>query len=115
MTASDFIKAGILIDDAPVAALYAETALSWIERNTTLVVDRDKLDSLPAGAKLFIMRYGDIMRTDTTVTSESLGGMSQSFSTEPRSGLLYDLASELLGDYIKPQIEFVAATNRWTT
>ena len=113
MTASDFINAGITIDNTPTAALYAEAALDWIERNTTLAVDRDKMDSLPAGAKLFIMRYGDIMRTDTTVTSESLGGMSQSFSAESRSNLLYDLASELLGDYIKSQVTFIAAQKRW--
>lgn len=113
MTASDFINAGIPIDDAPTAALYAAAALDWIECNTTLVVERDKLDSLPAGAKLFILKYGSIMSTDTTVTSESLGGMSQSFSAESRSNLLYDLATEFLGDYMKSAVSFVPATSRW--
>lgn len=113
MTASDFINAGIQIDDTPTAVLYAESAIDWIEHNTTLVVDRTNLSVLPAGAKLLIMRYGDIMRTDTTVTSESLGGMSQSFSSELRHNLLYDLASELLSEYIKSQIKFFPAQKKW--
>jgi len=113
MTVSDFINAGIAIDDTPTALLYAESAIDWIEQNTTLVVDRTNLSALPAGAKLFILRYGDVMRTDTTVTSESLGGMSQSFSTETRNSLLLDLAYDLLGAYIKSQVTFTAAQIRW--
>lgn len=114
MTTSDFINAGIAIDDTPIALLYAESAIDWIEKNTTLVVDRTNLSALPAGAKLFIMRYGDVMRTDTTVTSESLGGMSQSFSTETRNSLLLDLAFDLLSGYMTSQVKFFTAQKRWT-
>lgn len=113
MTASDFINAGIPIDDTPISLLYAETAIDWIERNTTLKIDKNNLAEIPAGAKLFIMRYSGIMERDTTVASESLGGMSQSFSSSSSQDLLYDLASELIGDYLKSQVNFIAAQNRW--
>lgn len=113
MTVSDFTDAGIPIEDTPTALLYAEAALSWIEHNTTLKVDRENLAALPAGAKLFILKYGEVMTTDVTVTSESLGGMSKSFSTETRQNLLYDLAWELLGEYMLSQVKFIAAQDRW--
>lgn len=113
MTASDFINAGIQIDDTATAALYAESALDWIEHNTTLTIDRSNLEALPAGAKLFILKYGETMSTDVTVASESLGGMSQSFSTEARNNLLYDIALVYLADYMKSQVKFTAAQSRW--
>lgn len=113
MTTSDFIDAGIEIDDTPRALLYAESAIDWIERNTTLVVDRTNLSALPAGAKLFIVEYGETMSSNATVTSESLGGMSQSFSSESRNNLLYDLAFVYIADYMKSQVEFIAAKSRW--
>jgi hypothetical protein len=115
MTASDFVKAGIAIDDTSVAALYAESALDWLGENTTLTIDKEKLSDLPAGAKLFIMKYGEIMSADTTVASESLGGMSQSFKSESRYSLLQDLATELIGNYMVSQVKFTAAQSRWTS
>lgn len=114
MTASDFINAGIPIQDTNEATLYAESALDWMAINTTLQIDRSNLSALPAGAKLFILKYSGIMNVDSTVTSESLGGMSQSFSTESREALLYDLASELIGSYLKSQVRFTPAQSRWT-
>lgn len=113
MTASDFTNAGIPVDDTPTAVLNAECALDWIEHNTTIAVDKGNLSALPAGAKLFILKFGEIMSTDATVTSESLGGMSQSFSTEARNNLLYDLALVYLADYMKSQVKFTAAQSRW--
>lgn len=113
MTASDFIDAGITIEDTNIAVLYAEAALDWIENNTTLVVERSNLASLPAGAKLFIFEYGRIMKQDKTVASESLGGMSQSFNTESRENMLYDLASEFLGKYMKSQVKVISAKRKW--
>lgn len=111
MTASDFQNAGIPIEDSPTAVLYAESAVEWLKSNTTL--STDNLSELPSGAKVFIIRYIGIMGTDSTVTSESLGGMSQSFSTESKGNLLYDLANELIGGYMASQVKFVAAQSRW--
>ena len=113
MTVSDFTNAGIPIEDTNLALLYAESALDWIKNNTTLQIDKSNLEALPSGAKLFVLKYADIMQADTTVTSESLGGMSQSFSAESRYSLLNDIASELLGEYMVSQVKFVAAQSRW--
>ena len=113
MTASDFSNSGIQIGDSPTDVLYAETALDWIIHNTSLRVDKSDLSTLPAGAKLFIMRFGDIMKVDSTVVSESLGGMSQSFSSESKNSLLLDLANELMGEYMTSQVKFFMAQNRW--
>lgn len=113
MTANDFINAGIPIDDTPISLLYAETAIDWIERNTTLKIDKNNLAEIPAGAKLFIMRYSGIMKRDTTVASESLGSLSQSFKNDTTSDLIWDIASELIGQYLKGQVKFTVAENRW--
>ncbi len=113
MTIEDFTNAGIAIDDTPEALLYAEAALDWIANNTNIVIDKTDLSTLPAGAKLFIMRYGGIMGRDSTVSSESLGGMSQSFRESTSYDLLYDLASQLLGDYLASQVSFTQAQRRW--
>lgn len=113
MKASDFINAGIEIDDTATAALYAETALDWLAERTTLTIDKSDLSTLIAGAKLFILKFGEIMSANSTVTSESLGGMSQSFSTEARNNLLYDLALEFLSGYLKSQVKFTPAKDRW--
>lgn len=116
MTVQDFVNAGIAIDDTPEALLYAEAALDWIKNNTTIPFTGDiatDLSNLPAGAKLFILRYGTIMQRDTTVSSESLGGMSQSFRESSSYDLLYDLASQLLGNYLASQVSFVASQRTW--
>lgn len=112
MTSENFIKAGIPIEDSSVSLLYAEAALSWIKNNTSLNLP-DDLSRLPPGGKLFILKFSEIMSADRTVTSESLGGMSQSFSSESRETMLYDLARELLPDYMKSQVTFMASQSRW--
>lgn len=112
MTAENFIKAGIPIEDGSLSLLYAEAALSWIKNNTTLNLP-DDLSRLPAGGKLFILKFSEIMSADRTVTSESLGGMSQSFSSESRETMLYDLANELLSGFMKPQLTFAPSRSRW--
>lgn len=111
MTVTDFVNAGVPIEDTPVSLLYAESALEWIKEHTTLSVDC--LDTLPSSAKLFILKYSEIMETNAAVTSESIGGMSQSFSTANKNALVYDTAMELLGPYLKSAVTFVGAQNRW--
>lgn len=113
MTANDFIRAGIPIDDTSTALLCAESAIDWIELNTIIDVDRTNLSSLPAGAKMFIVKYGEIMSNNATVASESLGGMSQSYNTAARNSLLYDTALSLLENYMKSLVEFTASQSRW--
>ena len=113
MTANDFINAGIAIDDTPTAVLQAETALDWIARNTTLTIDKTDIVSLPAGAKLFVLKFGEVMSANLMVTSESMAGMSQSFNTEARNNLIYNLALDCIGEYLKPTVTFRPAKSRW--
>lgn len=96
MNRTDFINAGIRIGESDEDELYAEAALDWLKKNTSIPVG--SLENLPAGAKLFIMRYGSIMQSDSSIASESLGGMSQSFRSSSKADLIADLASQLLGD-----------------
>ena len=97
--------------------LYIEAGLDWLKENTTLEFDSTKIDTikaLPSGAKLFLLKFNDIMTVDTTIASESLGGMSQSFSTSSKTDLLMDLASELLGTYLKSSFTFIPAVRKWS-
>lgn len=96
--------------------LYVEAGLDWLAENTTLVFDANDLKTikaLPSGAKLFLLKFTDIMTTNNTVVSESIGGMSQSFRDISRNDLLLELASELLGNHIKSSFNFVPAIQKW--
>lgn len=89
----------------------AEAALDWVKANTTLVLDESK--ELPANVKLFVIKYCELMSQTVGVTSESLGGMSQSFSTSGAGFALADLATQLFGSAYKGRNRFVSAVKRW--
>lgn len=96
--------------------LYVEAGLDWLKQNTNLNFDKNDVESinaLPSGAKLFLFKFPEIMSTDTTIASESIGGMSQSFRETNKNNLLMDLASELLSDYLKSSFNFISAVKRW--
>lgn len=96
--------------------LYIEAGLDWLVQNTTLEIDSANMETikaLPSGARLFLVKFVDIMSTNNTIASESIGGMSQSFRETSRNDLLLDLASELLGNYIKSSFSFIPATSKW--
>ena len=89
-----------------------DSAIEWIMANTTLDIAPDR--ELPSNAKLFVIKFCDMMSVSGGVTSESLGGMSQSFSTSGGSGfLLADLASQLFGEDYKGRNRFVSSKSRW--
>lgn len=117
MTAAELKEAGVPIEaEDALTVLKAESAIEYISNNTTLtadITDADTIKALPAQAKLFIVKYCALMNAETGVSSESLGGMSQSFDTSNRDGLLLDLASSLLGPYMKSQMRFTQASRRW--
>lgn len=99
-------------------ALYIEAAIDWVNKNTKLNIDKADLvtsvAALPAGAKLFLCRYYDVMSTGGTgVSSESIGGMSQSFTTDSKKTLLWQLASELLDGYLLGQVRSVPNVSKW--
>lgn len=91
--------------------LMVDSAIQWIKANTTLDIAEDA--ELPSNAKLFTVKFCDIL-SRSGVASESLGGMSQSFSTSGGTGLfLSDLAAQLFGDAYKGRNRFVCAEPRW--
>ena len=117
MTAEELKALDLPIKADNETALYVGAGIDWINSNTTLVIDKENLPesvkALPDGAKLFLCRYTEIMSTDSNVTSESIGGMSQSFGTASKASLLYQLASELMGEYLKGQVRSVPNVSKW--
>ena len=97
-----------------VACMYAECALGWINNNTSLKYDLNNLpESLPSNVRLFILKYNEAMSISAGVSSESIEGLSQSFSTGDKAALLWDIAASLLDKWLVSPVRFVAATNRW--
>lgn len=93
-------------------AIMVETALDWVKENTTIKIDPDK--ELPSNVKLFVIKFCELLTPTVGVASESLGGMSQSFSTSGGTGLLVaDLATQLFGSAYKGRNRFVSAVSRW--
>lgn len=117
VTIEELKGAGIPVDeDDPEALLRAEAAIEYINANTTLHADCDNIDSiksLPAPARLFILKFGEVMSSYSGVTSESLGGMSQSFGTDRYDDMLLDLLDSLLGAYRKSTAVVLQAKNKW--
>jgi hypothetical protein len=88
-----------------------EAALDWVDENTTLNIDRKA--ELPNNVKLFVVKFCDLMTQTVGVSSESIGGMSQSFSTRGTAALLADLAYQLFGSAYKGRNRFITAQSRW--
>lgn len=96
--------------------LLVESAFHWINDNTDLNVNYDEnqvLEKLSPNIKLFIIKYFDLMTMSAGVSSESIGGLSHSFDTTNKSDLLWQYATELLGNNLKSQMSFVSAKPRW--
>lgn len=87
-----------------------ESALEWISKNTTFDVTTDPL---PASVEMFIGKYAEVMGLRPGVASESISGLSQSFSGDI-STLLKQYASELIGEeYMMSEVRFVQAVGRY--
>lgn len=87
-----------------------EAALEWITSNTTFDVSTEPL---PASVELFLSKYIEIMGLRPGVSSESISGLSQSFSGDI-SSLLKQYASELIGEeYLCASVRMVIAEDRW--
>lgn len=97
--------------------LLTVAALEWLSANTKLEVDPTHPEcslTLPAGAQVFIARFVQIMEDAGTVSSESIGGMSQSFHTGDRAALLLQLARALLGsNMVRSAVSFGHRCGRW--
>ena len=117
MTLKELEALNLPIEANELNRLYVGAAIDWLNNHTTLKVDKDDLqasvEALPDGAKLFLCRYCDVMTTDGNVTSESIGGMSQSFGTASKAAQLWNIASELIGGYLKSQVSSVPNVSKW--
>lgn len=117
MTIEDIKNCGIPVaGKSDETLLMIQSGIEWLQQNTTLKIDINDIDtinSLPGGAKLFILKFCDLIGQRDNVTSESIGGMSQSFSSENKSGLLMDIANQLIKPYLKTDFKFVSAGKRW--
>jgi hypothetical protein len=117
MTVEELKTLGIpLARYSEIDVLYVESALEWILENTTLVFDKsnpEEIKALPSGAKLFVVKYRELMNLPIGVTGESVDGLSQSFSDSLKKDRLLEYAYELMGGYMKSGVLFVPATNRW--
>lgn len=112
ITQKQFENCGIAVS----SDLVGNAALEWLSENTTLDINLDdvtKLEALPFSAKLFIAKYDDIVSASSLVVSESIEGLSQSFSQADRSALLWQTAEQLLAGYLKSRIKFIQAKKRW--
>lgn len=101
----------------PITCLYVGSAIDWLSEHTTLTIDKDDIETiknLPDGAKLFICKFIDIMENNESVTSESISGVSQSFSTETRENLLSNIACSLIGKYLKSSVSVVPNVSNWS-
>lgn len=108
LNAKQLAEAGFSVNDTPEDLLRVEAGFEYLEQMTVLTFDVDDVETikkLPAAAKLFITKFGDIAARQHGVTSESLGGMSQSFGYTNYSDELWDLLYGLLRPWIKDGID----------
>lgn len=103
------LNLGIAIDATTEIILNA--GVEWIAENTT--IDTADIEKFPSGAKLFLLKYHEVMSMKTGIASESIEGLSLSFDNGDKSALLWQLAEELMGQYLKGCVRFVQASRRW--
>lgn len=96
--------------------LTVESGLNWVLDNTTLKFDMNNdedLRALHSNVKLFLIKYYEIMSMRSGISSESISGLSQSFDTTDKTTLLWQYANELLSKWLKSQMTFYQAEQRW--
>lgn len=111
MTKEQIQSLDIGIDTSDNAAfLSANAALEWIAENTT--IDTTDIEHLPYRAKLFISKFCEVNAIQSGISSESIDGLSQSFSGD-NANLIMDLANSLLSSDLKSRVRFVTAERKW--
>ena len=115
LTPEQLKDAGIFPDADAQDCMWVESGLEWLKAYTTLplgTIDGDTLSALPAGAKLFLQQYRDTVQGGN-VTSESIEGLSQSFSSDGICNSLIALAQGLLPKWFTA-VRFVPKQQQWT-
>lgn len=112
ITLEQFKECGIVVSKE----LEGNAALEYIARNTTLTVDLNDVETvnaLPFSAKLFVQKYEEVSSASSTIASESIEGLSQSFRASDKKALIDDLANTYLDEWLKGKIRFIPARKRW--
>lgn len=86
----------LTIDDETM--LYIEACIEWLNQHTSL--DIENMAAIPANVKLFIVKYVDIIRMSSGVSSESIEGLSQSFKDVDLEDLIYQAAHATIDEFI---------------
>lgn len=114
MTAEEFASLNLPVPAS--SQLYVEAGLEWLRDNTTLnldPVDIESVKALPSSARLFLVKFCEVCSQDIRVTGESVGPMSQSFTTDSVSRQTAALARQLLKAWLKSDVRFLPCTRRW--
>lgn len=112
ITPEQLVQAGIFQQADTQDCLWVESGLGWLKVHTTLPLDQLSLEQLPAGAKLFLQKYADVMES-SGIASESIEGLSQSFKNDNTESLLLTLAQNLLPEWFR-SIQFMPKQQLWT-
>ena len=111
----ELLKLGIApIDDRTI--LLVESGLEWVKSNTKLDFDinnDEDLTALPSCVRLFLIKFIDIQMLITGVASESIEGLSQSFTQSSKEDMIWDSAKSLLCSYLHSGIQFIPAQRRF--
>lgn len=102
------------IDDRTI--LNCEAGLEWVKNNTTLEFDMNNdedLKALPSAVRLFLVKFNEIQAVNVGIASESIEGLSQSFSQTTKESMIWDAAAGLLYSYLKSGISFIPAQRKW--
>lgn len=87
------------------------TGIEWLEEHTT--IDVTDLNKFPYSAKLFLIKFYDLQKIRTGISSQSIEGLSQSFDTSDKNAQLWQFAEQYLSGYLKSCVRFVSATKKW--
>ncbi len=118
MTAEEWTAAGVPVaaGDA-VAALRADAALDWLAEHTTLEFDRARaqiIAELPACAKIFVLKFSELIKRKSGLASQSIEGLSQSFDAGGGvEASVWALTNALLSGYVKSQVRVFPARKKW--
>ena len=115
MTAEEFKDLSLPLPAS--SQLYVESGLEWLSNNTTLEFDKNVMESikaLPSSARLFLVKFSEVCQRDIGITGESVGPMSQSFTTESTANQTATLARQLLKPYLKTTVKFMPCLRRWS-
>jgi hypothetical protein len=115
LTAKEFENLGLLLPAS--SQLFVESGLEWLRDNTTLefdITDIESVKALPSSARLFLVKFSEVCSRDTGVTGESVGPMSQSFTTDSVAKQTMSFARQLLKAYLKPNVKFIPCKRRWS-